>query len=220
MKSSLPKQFLELAGVPILARTVNKFLAFDPDMQVVLVLPKTTHHFWNELCLSHLSKEDHGRIHLAMGGSTRTGSVLSGLEKAASLIPEPADSWVAIHDGVRPFVNEEMIRKAFEIAVEKGASVACVPVKSSLRRVFPDQMSEAIDRSEYVHVQTPQTFRLDAILKAYHTRPEGTFTDDASLFEATVGRVALSPGSYDNLKVTTPEDLFVGEKILARESHS
>jgi 2-C-methyl-D-erythritol 4-phosphate cytidylyltransferase len=132
-------------------------------------------------------------------------------------VEEPSTYLVAIHDGVRPFVGPDLLARAYDSAAAHGASVAGVPVTHSLRQQLPQGGSQPVDRSEFVEVQTPQTFRLDLILQSYAQHPDAAFTDDASLYQADGHQVFICQGAYHNIKLTTPEDLLVGEGILKRE---
>jgi 2-C-methyl-D-erythritol 4-phosphate cytidylyltransferase len=221
MGASIPKQFMGLGGKPILVRTVQKFLSWSAQLKVTLVLPKAHFQTWEEIASSHLSGELLDRVQLCAGGKSRTESVSNGLNNLRSRFENPSKVLVAIHDGVRPFVTSEVIRQAFEDAETYGASVVCVPVKASLRKKTNDNQSMAVDRSPFFEVQTPQTFRLEAIFEAYQNLPEEiNFTDDASVYEWKGGKVKITGGSYDNIKITTPEDIFVGEKILDSSSEN
>lgn len=217
MQSELPKQFLPLAHKPVLVHTVQRFLAFDATLPVVLVLPADHLIFWQQLAPAHLPEADLARVHLTAGGETRSDSVQAGLEKMAELVEQADQTLVAIHDGVRPFATPALLERAFLTAEEQGASVACMPVKFSLRQQTRDGASQPVDRSLFYEVQTPQTFPLHSILACYRNRPEGTFTDDASLYQLAGHQVAICVGSYDNIKLTTPEDMAIGLNILRRE---
>jgi 2-C-methyl-D-erythritol 4-phosphate cytidylyltransferase len=123
---------------------------------------------------------------------------------------------VVVHDGVRPFFTNEMLRQAMTSAAELGSGVCCVPVKSSIR-MRTAHGSKAVDRALFYHVQTPQCFRLPQLLASYEEAdPDVEFTDDASLFEAAGHEIHIVEGHYDNLKLTTPEDLLVAEALLQR----
>lgn len=217
MGASVPKQFLMLAEKPILFHTVSRFLAHEDGLLIALVLPEAHFRFWEENAGSYLSKKEEGRILLCPGGKTRTQSVQAGLLKLSQSFEELKEVYVAIHDGVRPFIKQEIIGNSFELAADKGGAVVCVPVKSSMREAISPGKSQAVDRSRFYHVQTPQTFPLEKILKAFDSRPHDDFTDDASLFDAYGESVAICQGSYDNIKITTPEDLALAESILKGE---
>ncbi len=217
MNAAIPKQFLMLERKPILVHTVERFLAFDQQLIVALVLPASSMNRWEEISREFVSDDYKDRIRLCEGGVARSDSVLKGLERLAQDIISPEECYVAIHDGVRPFVTKEMLGKAFETAIQKGASVSCVPVKSSVREITENGNSKAVDRSRFLHVQTPQTFRLDKITHAHLHKPEGHFTDDASLYEEIMEAVAICEGSYANIKITTPEDIPLAEQLLRKE---
>ena len=217
MGAGVPKQFLPLGGKPILVHTVRRFLDYDAALRVVLVLPAGSFSHWEHLAPRHLSAAELARITLCAGGDTRTQSVSRGLETLAAQVPDPEGCLVAIHDGVRPFATQALLAGTYRQAASGEGAVACVPVKASLRQQAPDGRSRAVDRQQFLEVQTPQTFVLAHILAAYQNRPHDDFTDDASLFEAQGGRISICEGSYDNIKITTPEDIFVGERILARQ---
>jgi 2-C-methyl-D-erythritol 4-phosphate cytidylyltransferase len=213
MGVGIPKQFLPLSGKPVLVHTVKVFLGLPQMDAIALVLPEAHFDRWNQVAKAHLSPDEISKIHLSAGGTTRTESVEAGLETLSKLVENPAFAMVAIHDGVRPLVQPEVVEQSYELAAKVGAAVVCVPVKASLRK-NTEFGSHGIDRSQYWEVQTPQTFRLGPILNCYRRRPEQVFTDDASLYEETGGKVAICPGSYENMKLTTPEDMLIAEQIL------
>ncbi|MEO0895420.1 MAG: 2-C-methyl-D-erythritol 4-phosphate cytidylyltransferase [Bacteroidota bacterium] len=214
MKISTPKQFLLLDGVPILVHTVRRFLNWHQELQLALVLPEAHFPTWKEMAIQHLNPVDQERILLCKGGSSRTASVWAGI---SALVEKEGteNALVAIHDGVRPFISDQIMKSAFEMAAEKGACVVCVPVKASLRKK-EGHGSVAVDRSAYFEVQTPQVFHLKKIEEAFLQRKHDSFTDDASLYQDMGGEVSICEGSYDNIKITTPEDLAVGLDILRR----
>lgn len=214
MGAEIPKQYLPLAGKAVLLHTVELFLSLEVH-HIVLVIPPSHIEMWEEASKSYLSEDQTSRIHLANGGASRTESVQNGLQCLAGLVQEQNKCLVAIHDGVRPLVPDSVILQAYAKAETEGATVVAVPVKASLRK-GDGQSSKAVDRSQFWEVQTPQTFQLDAILKCYQDLPEGRFTDDASLYEAAGGLISITEGSYENLKLTTPEDMIVAERILER----
>ncbi len=141
-------------------------------------------------------------IQTVNGGATRFQSVRNGL-----LSIQAPEGLVAVHDGVRPFVSPEIIRNSFETAGRTGSAVTCVPVKDSVRVVGPDGVSQAVDRSQYRLVQTPQTFELNTFRQAFQTAEQSFFTDCASVMEYAGFPITLIEGAYENIKITTPEDL-------------
>ena len=207
---------MPLAGKAVLIRTAELFLQLGTEA-IVLALPAAHFELWQQVADKHLPAAQQAHIHLCVGGVTRTDSVQNGLEALSSHLGEPTDCLVAIHDGVRPLIPSAIIKASYEQAAAHGASVVCVPVKASLRE-SDGSLSHPVDRSRFWEVQTPQTFRLHEILNCYRNRPEGKFTDDASLFQAMGGEVLICEGSYENLKLTTPEDMIVAERILERRA--
>lgn len=208
MQSQVPKQFMAVGGQPILMHTMRRFYAYNPALQLVVVLPPAQLQMWQALCFTHVFEIKHTVV---AGGSTRFGSVKNGL--AALTAP---DGVVAVHDGVRPFVPVAVIREAFAIAAEKGNAVVAVPLKESIRQVFNTE-SKAVDRNQYRLIQTPQCFRLPLLRRAYELPEEPTFTDDASVVESLGEKINLVEGSYENIKITTPEDLIWAESFLKRK---
>ena len=213
MKSDIPKQFLLLNGKPILQRTIEQFLSVDlpvfaatqtadtasQKIKIILVLPAQERAIWDQLCNEH---NFHPDIQTVSGGSTRFQSVRNGLEAIESL-----SGIVAVHDGVRPFVSPAIIQTSFATAARTGSAVTCVPVKDSVRVVGADGVSQAVDRSQYRLVQTPQTFQLALFRQAFQTQEQAFFTDCASVMEFAGFPITLIDGAYENIKITTPDDL-------------
>ncbi len=208
-----PKQMLPLFGKPIMAHTLERFLAFDPDLLVVAVLHPSLLDTWPHFLKENFSQLSSSHLLACSGGAERTESVFHGLELLEKM-NFPPDGLVAIHDAVRPFIDQEILTTGFSLAAEKGNAVASVPVKSSLRMVT-DTGSRAIDRSQYYHVQTPQIFQFGVVIDCYRQiMGSGTYTDDASVVEACGRNIHLFPGSYNNIKITTPEDLVIAERLV------
>lgn len=205
MKREIPKQFIPLAGKPILMHTIEAFQKALPNIQTVLVLPESQIFGWKSLCSQYRFDLSH---HITHGGDTRFQSVKNGL----NTIPGDA-GLVAIHDGVRPLVDEEVIHNSFAIAEEKGNAIAAVPLKDSIRWAV-DQTNRVLNRNDYQLIQTPQTFRLALIKRAFEIEYDPAFTDDATVLEAIGENINLIEGSYRNIKITTPEDLIVAEALL------
>lgn len=201
MKSDIPKQFIEVGGLPILMHTLKRFKEAEPEIKLILVLPESQFEYWNQLCEKYPTVPHQ----LVKGGNTRFQSGLNGLKTIEN------EGLVAIHDGVRPFVSAEIIQESFKIANEKGTAVVSVPSKDSVR-----VNGQAIDRSTVRLIQTPQTFQIALIKKAFETEELSTFTDDASVAEHAGFTINLIEGSYENIKITTPEDLQWAEIILGK----
>ncbi len=208
IKSALPKQFLELNGLPILMHTINAFLRYSPTIKIILVLPVDDFETWKKLVEKH---SFHIPIVLCEGGETRFQSVKNGLSHL------PDVGMVAIHDGVRPLVSEDIIAASFRLAKVHHAAVAAVRLKESIRVVDQDN-TKAVDRSRYRLIQTPQTFHIASIKKAYEGKGDESLTDDASVAEKAGFTISLFEGSYENIKITTPEDLLLAEALLSKKS--
>lgn len=206
IKSKLPKQFLELHGKPILMHTLDAFFRYSENIQIVVVLPEDDFQTWRDLCEQHHYNRS---VILQTGGETRFQSVKSGLEKIAG------PGLVAIHDGVRPLVSEDIIGASFRLAAVHQSAVAAVRLKESIRMTDQDN-TKAVDRSRFRLIQTPQTFSIDLIKKAYQLKEDSTLTDDASVAERLGHTISLFEGSYLNIKITTPEDLIVAEALMSR----
>jgi 2-C-methyl-D-erythritol 4-phosphate cytidylyltransferase len=203
MESNLPKQFLLLAGKPILMHTIEAFYHSGVN-HIILVLPQSQIDFWNQLCQTHQFTIKH---QIVAGGASRFESVQNGLQHCNN------NDLVAIHDGVRPFVSKEIILNSFETAAQKGNAVAAVRLKDSIRKV--ELLSNKnVNRDNYYLIQTPQTFKAQLIKEAYAAQDHINFTDDASVLELNGYAINLIPGDYKNIKITTPEDLLVGEAFL------
>ena len=204
MGGELPKQFLPLSGKPVLMRTLE---LFEGEVsRIILVLPEDHIPFWQELCEQYHFTLPHT---VAIGGETRFHSVRSGLSHL------PQAGLVAVHDGVRPLASHELIRHSFEEAERSGAALPACPVTDSLRLRQDEGKSEAVDRSRYVAVQTPQTFDLGRLQQAYEQAYSPLFTDDASVYEAaSLGSITLIDGEETNIKLTTPRDLLLAELLL------
>lgn len=208
MQTETPKQFLEVAGLPILIHTLTRFWDADPSIQLIVVIAASEHQTWLELVDKYSCKIP---FWLAEGGATRTESVQNGL----AMIPEGEESLVAIHDGVRPCVTTEMILESYSVAAQKGSAVAVVKLKDSLREIVEeDKGSISRPREHFCLVQTPQTFQTALIKKAYTLPQKITMTDDAGVAEQAGIVIHLIQGDYRNLKATTPEDLKVLEAFL------
>ena len=205
MKSDLPKQFIDIGGLPILMHTLKKFKEADADIELILVLPESQFGFWQELCEIHSEFMKIIPHQLVAGGKSRFQSGKNGLDVIKN------EGLVATHDGVRPFVSAEIIRESFRIAEGKGTAVASVASKDSVR-----VNGQAIDRATVRLIQTPQTFQVSLLKKAFETEELTTFTDDASVAEHAGFAINLIEGSYENIKITTPDDLLWAEVLLRK----
>ena len=209
MGTDVPKQFLDLGGMPVLMRTIYRFADAVPDMHAVTVLPRQHVGTWKELCVDHDFSIPQK---IAVGGLTRFHSVLNALEKV------PDGAIVAIHDGVRPFPSVEMLRSMFERMQAGAADRSCralvpsTPVVDTLRSVDPDLPTPS--RASLVAVQTPQIFLSEELRAAYRQPYDTSFTDDASVAERAGIPVTLCKGERTNIKITCPEDLLLAKGLL------
>lgn len=207
-----PKQFAFLAGMPVLARTINNFAAAVPGAEIVAVLPEQHIEFWNNLA----ARFDVAAHRVVAGGTERFDSVKNGL---AALTTDP--ELIAVQDGVRPLGTAAMIRRIAEAAARHGAAVPVVEAVDSFRETEGEPDAEGIvpsrivDRRRLRIVQTPQFFRADVLRPAYGADYRAEFTDDASVVEAAGHPVCLAEGERGNLKLTTPEDFIIAEALIA-----
>jgi 2-C-methyl-D-erythritol 4-phosphate cytidylyltransferase len=206
MGTDLPKQFMPIGGKPVLMHTLERFHNYDPQLQIILVLPRDHQLFWRELCEKHHFTVPH---QIADGGKTRFESSKNGL----AMIPADAEGLVGIHDGVRPFVSAEVIARCYDAAREDYAAIPVMPVTDTLRYVDRGQGSNVM-RDHFRTVQTPQVFDIALARKAFDQPDRPTFTDDASVVESLGCQVTMVEGNRENIKLTTPFDLKLAELLL------
>lgn len=204
------KQFHFLEGRPIVAHTLDKFETCPLIRSILLVVGQEDMDY----CLKEIvEKYKFQKVsQVVPGGKRRQESVKNGIEA----LPKDADI-VAIHDGVRPFVTKAMIEDSIHFAVRYGAVILAMPLKDTIKMSNPDgSVLKTLDRESLWQVQTPQTFQVNVIREAYYKAAEDGFigTDDASLVERLGGKVHILPGSYTNIKITTPEDLLLANLFL------
>ena len=217
MGGDVPKQFLPIGGKPVLMHTIEAFRQALDDVQIVLVLPSEQHDYWLGLCKEY---HFHSPELIAKGGETRFHSVKNGL----GLVPNDAEAVVGVHDGVRPFVSAETIRRCYAAAAEGKTVVPVVPIVETVRQILPDGSSVTRSRDEYRLVQTPQTFPLALLRQAYQQPYSEAFTDDASVVETMGKEITMVEGNKENIKLTTPADLNYAQfmihnyEALARQS--
>jgi 2-C-methyl-D-erythritol 4-phosphate cytidylyltransferase len=204
IKSKAPKQFLELNGLPVLMHTILAFYRYSEAISIILVLPEDDMETWRLLCTQYNFKKP---LILQKGGETRFQSVKNGLQKIEG------DGLVAIHDGVRPLIRENIIAASFRLAAVHNSAIAAVRLKESIRMTDQDN-THAVDRSKFRLIQTPQTFKVSLIKSAYEMPEDLSLTDDASVAEKAGQAISLFEGSYENIKITTAEDLIIAEALL------
>jgi 2-C-methyl-D-erythritol 4-phosphate cytidylyltransferase len=204
MGGEIPKQFLLLNGLPILFRSINAFVNYNSQINIVVVAPKTHAQTIYNLKRQHNFSQD---FNLVEGGATRFLSVKNGLQEV------PNNCLVGIHDAVRPLVSKETLQKAFESAEQKGNGIPAIGVFDSLRKV-KDHKNSAVDRNLYQIIQTPQVFKSSLIKEAFAATNKTDYSDDATVFEAFGKSIFLTEGNRENIKITTPVDLKIAEVLF------
>jgi 2-C-methyl-D-erythritol 4-phosphate cytidylyltransferase len=204
MGAEIPKQFLELAGRPVLMHTIERFKSFNDAVEIITVLPENQLRHWCELQEKYSFNIPQT---LVKGGSARFFSVRNGLKFVN--IP----GLVAIHDGVRPFVSIDTIKRCFDTAEKLGNAIPTISPTESLR-IMTDQGSLPVSRFNVKQIQTPQVFSAELIKKAYMQEYSTEFTDDATVLEKTGEKINLIEGNRENIKITNPEDLLISTALL------
>jgi 2-C-methyl-D-erythritol 4-phosphate cytidylyltransferase len=205
MQSAIPKQFLPIKGLPILMHTLLKFGLSKYQPNLILVLAEEHISIWENLVIEYKFDLAHT---IVKGGNERFYSVKNSLH----LIPE--HTIVAIHDGVRPLVSEELINASFETALEKNNAVCAIPSKDSVRLAENDLENKMLPRHQVYLVQTPQVFNSSQLKKAYSQEYQSNFTDDASVVQSSGFTINLIAGDSNNIKITLPLDLKIAEILL------
>ena len=203
MGTDIPKQFIEINGLPILMHTLLKLYTFDSNAQLILTLPVDWFDYWNNLRKKHDFLID---VELVEGGQERFHSIKNALKIAQGDI-------IAIHDGVRPLVSKDTLERLVDGVKKYRAVIPVLGMKESVRMLRENQ-SEAINRDLVKIVQTPQFFIKELIQRAYTSEFSNEFTDDASVVEKLGFSVELVPGNEENIKITTPLDLKMAEYFL------
>ena len=204
------KLWTPLAGRITLARTIDVFEASPIIDNIVLVLHAEQIDNATTLCQHEGWRKIIGVV---AGGIRRQDSVRIGLDTLANL--NPTTQWVMIHDGARPLVTPDILEAGLKAAQACQAAIAAVPVKDTIKQVQQGWTHSTLDRSQLWAIQTPQVFSFSLIHHAYHDPLlQQEFTDDAALLEQLGQRVAIFPGSYRNIKITTQEDLLIAEALI------
>lgn len=206
MGNDLPKQFIELNHKPILIHTLERFHAFDPSLNIIVVLHPNYVDYWVDLTRTLNLNVPH---QVVAGGEERFHSVKNGLAAIAV-----NSGIVGIHDAVRPLVSKKTFETSYNEARINGTAVPVLPINDSLRLVDHGQ-SQIADRSKFRLVQTPQCFELQLLRQAFNQAYHPSFTDDASVVESLGVRLHLVEGNRENIKITTPEDLRMAKAFLA-----
>lgn len=205
MNADLPKQFHLLAGRPVLMHTIEAFFNSTLQPEIIVVLNTSYHAYWRDLCVQHNFFIPHT---LVEGGQERFDSVKNGLNHV-----RPDECLVAIHDAVRPVIDNNFITRCFEEAGRTGAVIPVIESRDSLR-ILTQTGTAALARAEVLVVQTPQVFRRSILEEAYKQPFSSFFTDDASVVEKAGFKISTTPGSPSNIKITYQEDLAIASLHL------
>ena len=204
MKSTLPKQFIVLGDRPLLMHTIQLFYEFDPKIEIILALPKDWVNYWKELQVEYNFTIPHA---IVIGGEERFHTVQNALKKCKG-------KFIAVHDGVRPFVSQELLERCFDSLKQHSAVIPVLSIKESVR-FLDDNKTEALDRNHYKLVHTPQCFHAEILKKAYLQSFHDLVTDDARLLEQIGEKLFFVESEEENIKVTTENDLRIAKVILA-----
>lgn len=204
MGSDIPKQFMELNGLPVIMHTIKAFARYSSDINIILVLPEDGMDEWDRILKKYPLEVT---FHLCSGGEKRFDSVKNGLELVEG------DGLVAIHDAVRPLVSSRLISKCFQTAAKEGNAIPVIPLQDSMRELNGEENRPA-NRDVYRLVQTPQVFDISLIKKAYEQAYRSSFTDDATVAEALGAKIHLVEGEKRNIKITTQEDFLIAKAYL------
>lgn len=209
MGAALPKQFLPLAGKPVLYYAVKIFRDTFPDIKLILVLPEEHISYSNMLLQAFEERID---LTVVKGGATRFHSVQNGLKAIED------DCIVFVHDAVRPLIDADLLHRCYQQAVAKGSAIPCIGVTDSIRR-WNGMDFEGVNREELRIMQTPQTFHSGLLKQAFQQEYTEAFTDEATVMESMGIQVHLVEGLKKNIKITTPEDLLIAEALLRQLNH-
>ncbi|AGY82710.1 MULTISPECIES: 2-C-methyl-D-erythritol 4-phosphate cytidylyltransferase [Carnobacterium] len=212
MRSSKNKILLPLLDKPLIEYPLNIFLKDEYCSHIILVVKEDEVELINDL-LRQEQMFSGKKITIAIGGTERQHSVYNGLKK----LNNKTSGIVMIHDGARPFIELEAVHRLYKEVQKMGAAILGVPAKDTIKAVYPNQtVKVTLPRSELWQIQTPQAFKSSIVLQAHEKAKEDHFlgTDDASLVERIEKEIVVIEGSYDNIKITTPEDMVTGKAIL------
>lgn len=202
----VPKQFMVLKNLPVLMHAIKAFFHYSSSCKIIVCLPQEHINIWNDLCKTYSFTIPH---QVTIGGETRFDSVKNGLDSI-----KEKDGLVAVHDGVRPLIIPEFIAIGFKKAAEFNSAIPCIALVDSIRKK-ENGSSQAVDRSLFRAIQTPQCFNLNLLKQAYQQTKNSLFTDDASVYENMGYQVHLIEGDKKNIKITTAEDLAIVETLMS-----
>jgi 2-C-methyl-D-erythritol 4-phosphate cytidylyltransferase len=207
MGSELPKQFLVLGGKPVLVYTLELFFKYDPTIEIILTLPNEWQGYWETIIDKYYCRVPHIVVN---GGEERYHSIQNALKQCSG-------SFIAVHDGVRPFVSFETLERCFSALNQYEAVVPVLKFKESIRQTNEISTS-AVDRSNYRLVHTPQCFHAAVLRQAYEQAYHDKVTDDACLVEELGFTIHLVESNEENIKLTTQFDLLIAEIIVQKST--
>jgi 2-C-methyl-D-erythritol 4-phosphate cytidylyltransferase len=205
MGNKIPKQFLHLMGMPVLCHSILAFKHAFKQIKIILVAPEDDIDSAETILKSYIPKIN---VTIVNGGDTRFQSVKNGLNAISG------NGIVFIHDAARPLLSQEVIQRCFECTLDNGNAVPAVPVVDSIRMIDNEGNTKPLNRDNVKVIQTPQTFRTDIIIPAFNQPYNSSFTDEATVAEATGIKIHLVDGDVDNIKITNPADLVLADIIL------
>lgn len=203
MGSQIPKQFLPIAGYPVLMHTIKRFYNFDNEIEIILTLPSDWVEYWEKLCTEYSFNIKH---RVVTGGEKRFHSVKNAINHATGDL-------IAIHDGVRPLVTLETIKRCFESAQILKAAVPAVEPNAGLR-IKTEEGSQKVNKDTFVYIQTPQVFQRGILIRAYKQDYDSNYTDDATVVENLGISIHVVEGNDENIKITTKKDISYAEEVL------
>lgn len=206
MESSLPKQFHQLNGLPILMHSIYAFHKDNKSIKIILVINKAHHKQWEDLCNKYAFDIPY---ELVYGGKSRFHSVKNGLEFIFKQESSLTNVLIGIHDGVRPLISQDIINRAYSTAENNGSAIPAIRSRDSIRIINAKKENEAIDRDSVLIIQTPQVFRANLLKEAYKYKFEEGFTDDASVIEKSGYPIHIIEGDIRNIKITYPSDIDI-----------
>ena len=206
MGSDMPKQFMDLNGIPVIVHSINAFKQYSSDINIIVVLPEGTVDLWTEI-----AEKFEFDAKTCTGGDTRFASVKNGLELVGD------EGMVAVHDAARPMISPALISHLYLEAAQHGNAVPVLPLTDSIRELS-GEVSRPAERDRLRLVQTPQVFEAGLLKKAYEQAYRSSFTDDATVAEAFGAKIHLVEGEKRNIKITTREDLLIAEALRPHRS--
>ncbi|PID95063.1 MAG: 2-C-methyl-D-erythritol 4-phosphate cytidylyltransferase [Bacteroidetes bacterium] len=206
MGTERPKQFMPLAGKPVLMHSIEAFHRYDHTMKILVTLPGAYMDFWKTYCIQESFSIPH---HVIEGGKERFFSVKNALSQIEG------EGLVGVHDGARPLVDQKTIANSYALAAEREAAIPVIKLTESIRLIQETAISTPLDREKIRIVQTPQVFQTAILKKAYEQPFSPLFTDDATVVEQAGYTIALTEGSPTNIKLTTPKDLAIAQTLLS-----